>query len=216
MLSGEQVGQLRKAKGLTLMDLAKKSGVHYLLLARYEKGQVKRMSDTHQAALQEALQSRVDDNAQTFNSSNAPAFSPFDHTLPLALPFHPSGFPIRASHSLDECSATLADWICALDPTWANRLQIMKDERGFSTTQALSTCIAYVLEHDLHMVILKHDALEPSPWRRGEKMECPECHALYTPNYPGQPYCGNSCADQYREQHQLDMEPEDAQGLGES
>jgi hypothetical protein len=106
--------------------------------------------------------------------------------------------PMFKEHSIDDCAQILADYIFSLDPTWANRLQVMKDERGFTTLQAISTCIAHVLERGEHMMVIKHEALEPNPWRRGEKMECPECHVLYTPRYPGEPYCSNEHAESYR------------------
>jgi len=205
MISGEQIRQFREAKGWTLKQLAEKAGMHFLLLARIEKGTVKRMKTEQMAVLENMIASNVRVGSQPplvpSVTTSSSTLAPFDGTQVLNFPIsneNLTGQITVESHTLDNCAESLASWICTLDPTWANRLQIMKDERGFSTTQALSTCIAYVLEHDLHMVILKHDALEPSPWRRGEKMECPECHVLYTPNYPGQPYCGNSCAETYR------------------
>lgn len=199
MISGEQIRQFREAQGWTLKQFAEKVGIHFLLLARIEKGTVKQLHLDQEAVLRNVLEhagptitiAHVKEPVTSIDFLNPP-IAVTNQALKELLTSN------NVRHSLDDCAATLADWICTLDPTWANRLQIMKDERGFTTTQALSTCIAYVLEHDLHMVILKHDALEPSPWRRGEKMECPECGTLYAPVYPGQPYCGNLCADTYR------------------
>jgi len=193
MLSGEQVRQFREAQGLTIRQLAEKTGVHFLLLGRYEKGSVKQLKPEQDAGIAAVMES-------IYQGTTLPG--------PLLSPYPPPAstppVPDRRSYSqttLDLAADTLADWFCTLDPTWRSRLDVMKAERGFSTLQALSTCVAYVLEHDMHMMIVKHEALEPSPWRRGEQMECPECHTLYKPSYPGQPFCKNGCAEAHRRVH---------------
>ena len=198
MIDVTQITRRREALGLSLKQFAEAIGVHFLTVARMEKGTA-RVTEAQSAVMEQVLR-------------DAPEEPRVSLSVPLTTPGHPltsiPSSPAQFVHyseiatlttpDLDHCAQALFDWMCTLDPVWGDRLRVMKEERGFTTLQAVSTCIAYVLENALHMVIVKHDALEPSPWRRGEKMECPQCHTEYKPTYPGQPFCGNSCADQYR------------------
>lgn len=183
MISGIEIAAFRTAQGWSLTDLSRQCGIHHLRLAQYEKGTAKSMSPEHEAALAEVMA----------NPAPRPPVAP---TI-----IHKSRAtgPSISLLTLDSAAAVLLDHICSLDPTWSTRIQAMQAERGFTPLQALCTCVAYVLEHDLHMSIIRHEALEPSPWRRGEQMECPQCHVLYTPKYPNQPFCGNACADSARQ-----------------
>lgn len=192
MIDGNQLKAFRDAKGWTLYQLKQATGAHQGLLARIEKGLIKNLDTQIEADIRAVMEGR------------APAIRSVDPLTPSSLPpSHPT-LPQRLAleptmHvSLEYSAECLAEHVTSCDPTWGNRLEIMKSERGFTTLQAVVTCLAYVLEQGLHMSIVKHDLLEPSPWRRGDKVECPQCHTLYSPGYPGQPYCGNACAEQAR------------------
>jgi len=180
MVTGTQVQQYRQAHGLTVQQLAEQTGIHFLTVARFEKGAAKTLRPDHQAILEQVIGA-----GETLPPPNVSA--------PV-----PSPPPSMATPSLDQCADLIAQWFSELDPLWTSRLAVMKAERGFSTLQAIGTCLAYVFEHDLQMSIIRHEALEPSPWRRGERMECPQCSTLYQPSYPGQPFCQNACAEAYR------------------
>ena len=109
------------------------------------------------------------------------------------------------THSLDQCAQVLLEWVGGLDPVWAERLQIMADERHLDTKQVLGSCVSYVLENALHMVIVKHDAFEPNEYRRGNKMACQQCGVEFIPPYPLAPFCGNSCAETHRKSQATSM-----------
>lgn len=101
-------------------------------------------------------------------------------------------------HDLNDCAEHLVSWIGTLDPMWKERLTIMRAERGFTASQMLGTCAAYVLDESLHMILVPHEALQPNPWRVGEQMRCQGCETLFNPKYPGQPFCSNACAERSR------------------
>lgn len=201
MVDGNQIRAFREAKGWSLYEFGQRTGIHHLFLARIEKGTAKHMTPAQEATLLSAIEGR--DFRPLPGSPTDGRESPILNQRSVMdgpSPRLPSSFvpiPIMAP-SLDMAADLLAAHVTSCDPTWGSRLEIMKSERGFSTLQAITTCVAYVLEQSLHMMIVKHDTLEPSPWKRGDKMECPQCHVEYSPGYPGQPYCGNQCAEESR------------------
>ena len=102
----------------------------------------------------------------------------------------------KDDHSLDDCALRLLDWLSAMDPTWSDRLAVLRDEQGFTPLQALGSCVAYVLDWNLQMMIPKHDAFQGQPWG-AQPHPCPVCGVTFTPTYPNQPLCGNACAKVY-------------------
>lgn len=184
MIDGRELVKFRTAQGWSLSDLSRQCGIHHLRLAQYERGTAKSMIPEHEAALA-AVMTNPGAVPLTIRKPRAvvPSLSP----------------PPSLTVSIDSCAEILIDHICSLDPTWRTRIQVMQAERGFTPLQALCTCVAYVLEQGLHMSVIQHEALQPSPWRRGEKMECPTCHVIYSPRYPNQPYCSNPCAEAARQ-----------------
>jgi hypothetical protein len=182
MITGKRVRDYREQQGWTVRELAAQTGIHFLTLARFEKGTATHLNPTHMATLERLV-------------GNGDTEPPTPPILPsMCHDFRPS----MAQPSLETCAELLASYVCGLDPTWRTRLEIMQSDRGFTMLQAIATCVAYVMEHELHMMVLRHEALEPNPWRRGERMECPHCHTVYDPRYPGEPFCSNACATSSR------------------
>jgi hypothetical protein len=96
-----------------------------------------------------------------------------------------------------EASATrVLAWLSAIDPTWADRLRVLKEERGFTELQALGSCIAWVCDNEQHMVIPNRDEFL-SGATGALPHPCPVCDHEFTPSYPGQPVCSNDCAAAY-------------------
>lgn len=99
---------------------------------------------------------------------------------------------------LERAGILLSDYIASIDPAWSERLHIMQNDRGLKPFQAIGALAGYTLDHSLHMAIPSHPAFETVLARPG-KMDCPVCHTLYSPQYPGQPVCSNACAKPYYE-----------------
>ena len=156
MIDVTQITRRREALGLSLKQFAEAIGVHFLTVARMEKGTA-RVTEAQSAVMDRVLRDAPEE-------MRVPPLL----TVPLITLTPPNtlqvvdliGKSTLTTPDLDHCAQALFDWMCTLDPVWGDRLRVMKEERGFTTLQAVSTCIAYVLENALHMVIVKHDALE--------------------------------------------------------
>ena len=95
-------------------------------------------------------------------------------------------------------ATTLLEYISSLDPTFAERIQITKDEFHYDDLQTAGAYIANELEAGRHTLVPRHPFFEPGyapPPKEG--VECPVCHNKYNPEYPGQAMCGNACALTY-------------------
>ena len=97
---------------------------------------------------------------------------------------------------LKAASVVLA-YMGSLDPTWAERIKITKDEFGYDDLQTCGAYIANQLEQGLHTVIPRHPFFEPGFIPPSDKHICPVCEKPFQQSYPGQPICGNICAAAY-------------------
>lgn len=225
MITGQQIQQFRTSRGWSLHELGRLVGMHRLTLAQVEKGKVQ-LTPQQAEGIQAVMEGRNlqppspigdgiahDDEVELPNTLAAlnpkimRALTP-EERLELAslmaplkvVPATNEAIVAPPSLTLDSAAEMIADHVSAHDPTWADRLQIMRDERGLTILQAISTCISYVLEHSLQMAAVVYEPMAASPFQRGVQMACPHCGILYQPRYPGQPYCGNACADAHRAQ----------------
>lgn len=202
--TGAALRDARVASGLSLYELEQRSGVHRLTIKGYEDGRQRLRpeqvdavwsaitSDTSRGSPEPAAQAdgvAAGERSTEADQARLDVTIDGDRTVPRSA---------LSGHGLDSCASAIAEWVSGLDPTWRVRLEIMQGERGMTLRQALGTCIAYVLEHSLHMQVIAHPALE-SVGRHGPgPRTCPQCQQPYESRYPGQPYCGNRCAEQAR------------------
>lgn len=91
-------------------------------------------------------------------------------------------------HSVADCAPRVLAWIGSLDPDWAQRIEIMKSERGFDDKTILASLCAHVLENNLHMTLPAHEAVQGMYWTPDE-VRCPVCDRLYLMKYPDQRTC---------------------------
>ena len=94
-------------------------------------------------------------------------------------------------------ASTVLAYISSLDPTWASRIQITKDEFSYDDLQCVGAYVANQLEQGLHTVIPRHPFFEPGFVPPAGPHECLHCHKPFSPEYPGQPLCSNPCALAY-------------------
>ena len=103
-------------------------------------------------------------------------------------------------HSLDECATALLDWVASLDPSWADRIKIMRDERGFEPRYLAASLMAYPLDHSLHMELTTNPIIAQATGDRkpGDPIKCEMCGTEFKPPYAGcRPLCSNRCANGY-------------------
>ena len=94
-----------------------------------------------------------------------------------------------------KAATILLEYVGSLDPTFAERIQITKDEFHYDDLQTAGAYIADQLEAGRHTVIPRHPFFEPgfTP-PPAEGVVCPICKNKFDPAYPGQALCGNICA----------------------
>jgi hypothetical protein len=103
------------------------------------------------------------------------------------------------NENLRKAAKFLATYIASLSPEYGDRLQILKDERGFDDLQALGSIVCASLDRGEHMLIPSHSlfaSIEPIHGT-GEHVNCP-CGKQFTSQYPGENRCSNECAVKYR------------------
>jgi hypothetical protein len=114
--------------------------------------------------------------------------------------------PIQAQpdgESLKRNASEVLTWISSLEPLWRDRIEALKQERGFDDIEALTSLCGYTLDNSLHMIVPKHPILEGVPWQADEK-NCPECGVSYHEKYPSQATCGAyQCGKSYNEKLRL-------------
>ena len=96
-----------------------------------------------------------------------------------------------------KAASTVLAYIGSLDPTWAERIQITKDEFHYDDLQCVGCYIANQLEAGLHTVIPRHPFFEPGFEPQSGPHTCLQCKVQFKPDYPGQPLCSNACAIKY-------------------
>lgn len=95
--------------------------------------------------------------------------------------------------NLLKAASFLVAHLASLSPEYAERLQILKDERNFNDYQAIGSLVCTMLDRGEHLLVPFH------PLFIGESSSEPlgpitcSCGNVYTPAYHGQPYCGNRC-----------------------
>lgn len=95
--------------------------------------------------------------------------------------------------NLIKAATFLANYVSSLAPEYAERLQILKDERHFNDFQALGSLVCTMLDRGEHLLVPFHPLfVDQSPTPAGTPTTC-GCGATYTPEYPGQPFCSNTC-----------------------
>ena len=100
-----------------------------------------------------------------------------------------------------KAATTLLEYVGSIDPTWASRIKVTKDEFRYDDLQVAGAYIAQVLEAGAHTVIPRNSFFDPGALPLGESPVCPRCHETYVPEYAGKPFCSNVCAIAYRDAH---------------
>lgn len=115
-------------------------------------------------------------------------------------------------HTLEECCSAVIAWVGSLDPAWEKRIQILREERGFSDKDIAGSLIAYPLDHSMHMEITTHPTLQAAGVgvHLGATFTCEMCGVEAHRKYAGQPaLCSNRCANGfYARRHALAEERE--------
>jgi hypothetical protein len=104
---------------------------------------------------------------------------------------------ISTRDGLNAMAHELLKYIGQLDPTWENRIEITKTERGLDDLQCLGAYVVKVLEAGEHMIVAEHPFFTKDFGSAYEPRPCPQCKRSYMPDYPGQPICSNECARKY-------------------
>jgi hypothetical protein len=94
----------------------------------------------------------------------------------------------------NKAAGVVLEYIGTLDPTWAERIQITKDEFQYDDLQCVGAYVANQLDAGLHTVIPRHPFFEPGFVPPQDGHVCPVCKLDFKPLYPGQPVCSNQCA----------------------
>ena len=89
----------------------------------------------------------------------------------------------------------LLDWVLSLDPAWKDRATCLQEERHVGPLQTLAILCCYTLESGNHMSVPILEQLLDGFSPAGATADCPQCGNPYDLAYPGQPYCGNTCAN---------------------
>ena len=97
-----------------------------------------------------------------------------------------------------KAATTLLEYVGSIDPTWASRIKVTKDEFRYDDLQVAGAYIAQVLEAGAHTVIPRNSFFDPGALSPDTTPVCPYCHKEYVPAYPGQPFDSNECAIRYR------------------
>jgi hypothetical protein len=102
----------------------------------------------------------------------------------------------------------LLDWIASLDPAWKDRIAALREERHTDPLQTIAILACYTLESGQHMQIPIIEQLLDGFTPAGATAICVVCEKEYTLAYPGQPFCGNDCADTARARPTTPLVPE--------
>lgn len=97
-----------------------------------------------------------------------------------------------------ECAKVIVAFFCGLDPGWAAKIDAVRDERHFTDEQICMLFMANTLDQDQHMVLPSdHPFFTAEHMPQGREGICPECLKPFERQYPGQPLCGNECANRF-------------------
>ena len=97
--------------------------------------------------------------------------------------------------SLQAAATGFLNWMAAVDPLYAEYIGIARSELHRSDLQLVGCWIAYVLENGAHMQMAPRPEFEPGYQPKGTSAGCAQCGAQFKILFPGQRYCGNTCAD---------------------
>jgi hypothetical protein len=116
-----------------------------------------------------------------------------------------------SKHTLDDCARELLDWMASIEPTWGERIAILREERHFAPREIAASLMAYPLDHSLHMEITTNPILEQAGIKTDPKvLSCLMCGKEFERRYAGErALCSNRCADGYdAKQKALASEPQ--------
>lgn len=94
----------------------------------------------------------------------------------------------------DEAAGVLFAYVGSLDPVWAERILVAREENGWTPLQQFGAYISRILDASEHMSGSKHPAFEPGVPQRESEDICSRCGNLYQPRWPGQSYCDECTA----------------------
>lgn len=103
------------------------------------------------------------------------------------------------------------NWIMDRHPGWREKIIAMMEARGDDPLRIIASLCCWTLEQGEHMSIPTIPELLDDFVPAGVEMPCPHCGQSYILAYPGQPYCGNVCADAARASEQQSRESDPAE-----
>lgn len=87
---------------------------------------------------------------------------------------------------LAEYARAFIEFVAALDPAWAKRIESARAERGWTDLQMVTAWVARTLENEAHMTAPPHPFFQPA--FRPSTGKCAGCGKRFKPEFAGQQY----------------------------
>lgn len=111
--------------------------------------------------------------------------SPGASTAAVAKPMDPD---IMEAHA-----QVVLDHVAGMDPLWAERIRITREEKGYTALQILSAWVGHVLDTGSHMLHPPHPYFETGFKAAGARATCTECGRDFAAAFAGQRACSDAC-----------------------